>query len=70
MTDSAPDPIDLKLQQAIGWLQANLLNHAELTLRTVLAARPDAPRARRLHGIALFKLGRREEGIAAIAAPA
>jgi hypothetical protein len=68
MTDSAPDPIDLKLQQAIGWLQANLLNHAELTLRTVLAARPDAPRARRLHGIALFKLGRREEGIAAIAA--
>jgi hypothetical protein len=70
MADAAPDPIDLKLQQAIDWLQASLVNHAEITLREVLAARPDAPRARRLHGIALFKLGRREEGIAAIAAGA
>ena len=70
MADAAPDPIDTKLQRAIGWLQASLVNHAEITLREVLAERPDAPRARRLHGIALFKLGRREEGIAAIAAGA
>ncbi len=70
MAEAAPDPIETKLQQAIAWLQASLVNHAELTLREVLAARPDAPRARRMHGIALFKLGRREEGVAAIAAGA
>jgi tetratricopeptide (TPR) repeat protein len=59
-----------KMDLAIGWLQSHLVNHAEITLREVLAAEPDNASARRLHGIALFKLGRRDEGIAAIAAAA
>ncbi|HEX3365440.1 class I SAM-dependent methyltransferase [Phenylobacterium sp.] len=47
-----------------------MVNHAEITLREVLAAQPGNLTARRLHGIALFKLGRRDEGIAAIATAA
>lgn len=71
MSDAHPqDPIDAQRQRGASWLQQHLLNHAEITLRQVLDARPDDLQARRLHGIALYKLGRREEGVAAIAAAA
>ena len=56
------------LQQGLGWLRDHLLNHAEISFRRVLANAPDHAQARRLHGIALYKLGRRREGIEAIAA--
>ena len=65
-----PSSHDAKMRQGLGWLQDHLLNHAEITFRQVLAAEPGNARARRLHGIALFKLGRRDEGIAALAAAA
>ncbi|MFI4951284.1 MAG: class I SAM-dependent methyltransferase, partial [Caulobacterales bacterium] len=70
MPDAPADPIEAQVQQGIAWLRDHLLNHAEITLRQVLAARPAHAAARRLHGIALYKLGRREEGIAAIATAA
>lgn len=71
MSESAtPSPTEAKLNQALGWLRSHLVNHAEITLREVLAAQPGNLTAQRLHGIALFKLGRRDEGIAAIAAAA
>lgn len=65
-----PTPLDEKLNRAIGWLQSHLLNHAEITLREVLEADPQLRPARRMHGIALFKLGRREEGLKALKAGA
>jgi len=58
------------LNQAIGWLRSHLVNHAEIRLRELLAVEPGHLTAQRLHGIALFKLGRRDEGIAVIAAAA
>ena len=61
------DAVEAKVAQGFGWLQNHLLNHAELTLRQALAAAPAHPAALRLHGIALFQLGRRDEGIAEIA---
>ncbi len=70
MPDSAADPYAAPVQQSLFWLQNNFLNRAELALRGVLAEAPDHAKARRLHGIALFKLGRRDEGIADIAAAA
>jgi Methyltransferase domain len=63
-------PTAAKMDLAIGWLRSHLVNHAEITLRQVLAAEPGNTTARRLHGIALFKLGRRDEAIAAIASAA
>ena len=66
----AESSLDLKMRRGLGWLQAHLLNHAEITLRDVLEEDPAWPMARRMHGIALFKLGRREEGIAALEAGA
>ena len=65
-----PTPHEARMRQGLAWLQDHLLNHAEFTFRQVLAAEPGNARARRLHGIALFKLGRRDEGIAALAAAA
>jgi tetratricopeptide (TPR) repeat protein len=62
--------LDAKVSQGFAWLQDHLLNHAEITLGAVLAQEPGRAMARRFHGIALFKLGRRDEGIAAIAAGA
>ncbi|HLZ76069.1 class I SAM-dependent methyltransferase [Phenylobacterium sp.] len=64
----AQTPLDLKMSRAVGWLQSHLLNHAEITLREVLAEDPKRPMATRMHGIALFKLGRRDEGLAALQA--
>ncbi|HEY3948239.1 class I SAM-dependent methyltransferase [Phenylobacterium sp.] len=61
------DPIEALVVQGFGWLQSHLLNHAELTLRKALAEAPGNMGALRLHGIALFQLGRRDEGIAEIA---
>jgi tetratricopeptide (TPR) repeat protein len=57
-------------RQALAWLRDGLVNHAEITFRRVLAARPDDAQALRLHGIALCKLGRPDEGVAEIAAAA
>jgi tetratricopeptide (TPR) repeat protein len=65
-----PDSPQALLRQATAWLQDHLLNHAEITLRRVLAAEPANSQALRLHGIALFQLGRREEGLAALQAAA
>jgi tetratricopeptide (TPR) repeat protein len=62
--------LDAKRAQAAAWLQQSLLNHAEISLRQVLAARPGDVLARRLHGIALFKLGRRDDGLDALDAAA
>lgn len=70
MPAAPADPIEAQVRQGLAWLRDHLLNHAEITLREVLADRPDHLQARRLHGIALCKLGRRDEGVAAIAAAA
>ena len=72
MADSAPqdagsDPHRPAVEQAIGWLQDHLLHHAELSLVQVLAQAPRHWLALRLHGIALWKLGRREEALDEIA---
>ena len=67
MADSAlQNPLDVKVRQGLAWLQDNLLNHAEITFREVLAAEPSHSLALRLHGIALCKLGRLDEGAAAL----
>src|SRR5437879_13116809 len=71
MPDTAsPGPHDAQFRQGLAWLQDHLLNHAEITFRRILAAEPDHVQALRLHGIALYKLGRRDEGIAALTAAA
>jgi hypothetical protein len=70
MPDTASDPHAALVRQSLYWLQNNFLNQAERALRGVLAEAPDHSKARRLHGIALFKLGRRDEGITAIGAAA
>jgi hypothetical protein len=65
---SLPAPQEAQLQQGLAWLREHLLNHAELRFREVLAVAPDHALARRLLGIALCKLGRSREGVAAITA--
>ena len=45
-------------------LREHLLNHAELLFRRVLATSPEHPVATRLLGVTLFKMDRREEGLA------
>ncbi len=68
MPDSPlPPHLDTQFQQGLTWLREHLLNHAEQTFRQVLTAEPRHTASRRLWGIALHKLGRRAEGIAAIA---
>ena len=67
LSGAAPDPNEATVQQAVSWLRNNFLNHAESALRGVLAAAPEHLLARRLHGIALYKLGRRDDGIAVLA---
>src|SRR6185437_14234276 len=64
------DPHEAKVRQGQAWLQDHLLNHAEGILGEVLAAAPGHASARRLRGIALYKLGRRDAAIAEIAASA
>jgi tetratricopeptide (TPR) repeat protein len=66
----ARTPLDDKMDRAVGWLRSHLLNHAEIGLREVLQEDPNRRTARRMHGIALFRLGRRDEGIAALRAGA
>lgn len=68
--DPFAGPHEAKLRQGLAWLQEHLLNHAELHLSEVLAVEPGHPLALRLRGVALFKLGRRDEAIAALAAAA
>jgi tetratricopeptide (TPR) repeat protein len=70
MSASQSDPIDARRARGLAWLQQRLLNHAEVELRQVLAERPEDSQARRLHGIALFELGRRDDGIDALQAAA
>ncbi|HEX2815538.1 MAG TPA: class I SAM-dependent methyltransferase [Phenylobacterium sp.] len=70
MSDPATDPHDAPVRQSVFWLRNNFLNQAEETLRAVLAEAPGHTHARRFHGIALFQLGRRDEGIADLAAAA
>ena len=45
-------------------LREHFLNHAELLFERVLEAAPDHPAALRFLGVARFKLGRQDEGIA------
>jgi tetratricopeptide (TPR) repeat protein len=61
---------EARLREGQHWLQSHLLNHAAQTLGELLGEVPEHPRALRLHGIALFKLGRHDEGIAQLAAAA
>ncbi|HEX5378654.1 MAG TPA: class I SAM-dependent methyltransferase [Phenylobacterium sp.] len=63
-------PHEAQLRQGMAWLQEHLLNHAEIIFGQVLAAAPDHPLALRMRGVALFKLGRRDEAIAALTAAA
>lgn len=58
------------LQRGMRWLQDHLLNHAEGTLRRVQELQPGNLLAQRLRGIALFKLGQRELGLALLRAAA
>jgi len=68
--DTFSGPHEAQLRQGFKWLQDNLLNHAEISLGRVLAVDPGNPLARRLHGIALFKLGRRGEALSELKAGA
>jgi len=70
MLAAQPDPLDARRARGLAWLQQRLLNHAEVELRQVLAERPGDSQARRLHGIALYELGRRDDGITALRAAA
>jgi tetratricopeptide (TPR) repeat protein len=70
MSEPAADPHEAEVQRSLLWLRSNFVNHAERLLAKVLADAPQNWLARRLHGIALHKLGRHDEGIAEIAAAA
>lgn len=72
MADAAvqTDPHEMQVRQSTAWLRSHFVTQAERALRAVLAAAPNHATARRLHGIALYKLGRRSEGISQIAAAA
>lgn len=48
------------------WLKYHLLNHAEISFRRILNATPDHYASRHLWGVTLVRLGRHEEGLAAI----
>ena len=61
---SAPETLEARIGQGVAWLQAHLLNHAEQAFAGVLAEAPDNVLTQRLLGITLFKLGRRDEGVA------
>lgn len=63
-------PHEAKLRQGFAWLQEHLLNHADLVFGEVLAAEPAHPFALRMRGVARFKLGRRDEGLADLTAAA
>jgi tetratricopeptide (TPR) repeat protein len=58
-----PD-IKLELRRSLKSLKGHFLNHAEVRLRGVRAVEPENPVMLHLLGITVFKLGRREEGIA------
>src|SRR4051794_22737863 len=51
-----PESSQALLRRATAWLQDHLLNHAEITLRRVLAAEPANRQSQRLPRIALFQL--------------
>ncbi len=59
-----PETLDARISQGVAWLQAHLLNHAEQMFCGVLAEAPGHVLVQRLLGITLFKLGRRDEGVA------
>ncbi len=68
--DPFAGPHEAKLREAFAWLQENLLNHVEVRTAEVLASDPTQPIALRLRGIALAKLGRSDQAIAALTAGA
>lgn len=64
MTVASPEPLhEQHLRIGETRLREHLLNHAELIFLRVLEASPGHPRAIRLLGVTLCKLGRGEEGI-------
>jgi hypothetical protein len=57
------DPYADQVRQCVRWLQDSFVNHAEDGLSQIVAVAPDHRLAARMLGIALFKLGRQDEGI-------
>ncbi len=68
--DPFAGPHEAKLRQGFAWLQEHLLNHVDISMGEVLAADPAQPLALRLRGVALSKLGRPDEAVAALTAAA
>lgn len=64
MTQSAPPQPERLLQVGILRLREHFLHHAEAIFRQMLAEAPGHPHAQRFLGVTLFKLGRRDEGLA------
>ncbi len=58
-----PPAQDLDLRAGAARLRENLLNHAELLFKRVLAVDPAHPTAQRLLGVTLYKLGQKAEGL-------
>jgi hypothetical protein len=61
---TASDGLAARIDLGVARLQEHLLNHAELIFLGVLAEAPDNVLVQRLLGVTLFKLGRRDEGVA------
>lgn len=71
MPDPALGPAqEHELRIGLTRLREHLLNHAELIFRRVLAVAPDHGAAQRYLGIALFRMGRRDEALPLLRAAA
>ncbi len=64
---TTPPTFDERLNIGVARLQAHLLNHAEQIFTALLAEAPGNLLVQRLLGITLFKLGRRDAGLAKLA---
>ena len=70
MSEPLPEATRKTFEQGVAWIRDHLLNHAELSLRRVLRDAPGHAQTQRHLGIALSKLGRRDEGLALLRAAA
>lgn len=70
MSAPLPEPARKTYEQGVAWIRDHLLNHAELSLKRVLREAPDHAPAKHHLGIALAKLGRREEAVVMLRAAA
>lgn len=64
MFDTLPSSVQTQFDQGVGWLRDHLLNHAEIMLRRATNEAPGHAGIKQHLGIALVKLGRREDGLA------